>query len=98
MTPWRTRRRSACSPSCRGFNAATAMTPWRTPSRASRSPTASRRFNAATAMTPWRTTEYGYNLSDYLVLQCGHGDDAVENYITEILPPRLPEGFNAATA
>src|SRR4051812_7416236 len=60
------------------FNAATAMTPGDldvTLPRAQPRP----RFNAATAMTPWRTTVSMFRSISRVSLQCGHGDDAVEN-------------------
>src|SRR5438477_71267 len=36
-------------------------------------------FNAATANSPWRTQELVGDMRPTLVLQCGHGEFAVEN-------------------
>src|SRR5437588_342460 len=79
MTPWRTRGSPATGRAGRRcFNAATAMTPWRTgDDRAS--PARGGCFNAATAMTPWRTQLPSAYRRPRRGLQCGHGDDAVEN-------------------
>ncbi len=68
------------SPSLSGidFNAATAMRPWRT-RRCGRSGCRRRNFNAATAMRPWRTLAEIDAEAEKKKLQCGHGDEAVEN-------------------
>src|SRR5256885_1793795 len=80
MTPWRTGEgKEARDGRDSGFNAARAMTPWRTgaPPPGGRRCTPS--FNAATAMTPWRTGYLASCPPAWGLLQCGHGDDAVEN-------------------
>src|SRR5437879_2529684 len=74
------------------------MTPWRTQRRSPRRAAGNFCFNAATAMTPWRTAARAQTYDVASKLQCGHGDDAVENQAD----PRH-EGddvlcFNAATA
>src|SRR5262245_20631877 len=81
----------------RWFNAATAMMPWRTRSSHAVSRQADK-FNAATAMMPWRTLGNGSHLKPFFSVQCGHGDDAVENPVLRASPHRSGYTFNAATA
>src|SRR5947208_674217 len=60
------------------------MTPWRTPGRITSVRSGPTCFNAATAMTPWRTPSPPHAPGDYRQLQCGHGNDAVENCDTDV--------------
>ncbi len=80
MRPWRTAADRPARLAAAYFNAATAMRPWRTPAWAARK-SAPRNFNAATAMRPWRTGSSHRSQHAEIVLQCGHGDEAVENNI-----------------
>src|SRR5438128_1957612 len=73
------------------------MTPWRTQCLDTGRP-GSLGFNAATAMTPWRTGSRDWRWLQNSSLQCGHGDDAVENTTELRQDSGAGQCFNAATA
>ena len=60
------------------FNWATAMKPWRPPVDVSCCCLIFTGFNWATAMKPWRRDNQYWVMVRSLVLQLGHGDEAVE--------------------
>ena len=78
VMPWKTRIVLMRAPPFRGFNSATAVMPWKTRKRQapSRRP---RGFNSATAVMPWKTAYTRMEPGGAVVLQFGHGGDAVEN-------------------
>ena len=55
-------------------------------------------FNAATATSPWRGQDYRAAVNLLGLLQCGHGDLAVEREIAGREHRVRPLSFNAATA
>src|SRR6266511_2030404 len=58
-----------------------------------------RGFNAATANSPWRTWQLSSRKAALSMLQCGHGEFAVENGDqAAIYDTQFPQRFNAATA
>ena len=62
-----------------GFNVATAMSPWKT-STSESDAIVPEHFNVATAMSPWKTQRSrSPRYSSRWLLQCGHGDVAVED-------------------
>ncbi len=95
--PWRTSVTLGALARFKGFNAATAFKPWRT--SAARTQRGQQPcFNAATAFKPWRTAAATTDDLTTLLLQCGHGLQAVENHADHRVHPPLRHGFNAATA
>ena len=72
------------------FNGATAMKPWKRLGRLRISRESMRCFNGATAMKPWKSASLEPALHRPLLLQWGHGDEAVEEHL------RRYTGFNSA--
>ncbi len=68
--------------SCCGFNGATARKPWKTSRRRSNA-TSTASFNGATARKPWKTIDLDFTASALIVLQWGHGSEAVEDFIVQ---------------
>ena len=67
-----------------GFNGATAMKPWkRQPGPGT--PGADSGFNGATAMKPWKRAPPGSFSKRVPALQWGHGDEAVEERMANLI-------------
>ena len=67
-----------------GFNGATAMTPWKR-LRCGRAFLPTQGFNGATAMTPWKRVRHRVRQTQPEMLQWGHGDDAVEEFVVVVV-------------
>ena len=81
MKPWKSA--STCSAGATGqrcFNGATAMKPWKSASAPVVATVAACGFNGATAMKPWKRRSMARQHGRPVLLQWGHGDEAVEEY------------------
>ena len=71
----------------RGFNGATAMKPWKRTYGENKSSAIGNSFNGATAMKPWKRPEAENVNAPPVLLQWGHGDEAVEEVPCDMYPP-----------
>jgi hypothetical protein len=79
MRPWKVLQLHRENQRHPGFNGATAMRPWKV-LQLHRENQRHPGFNGATAMTPWKGYRVSITSACLVLLQWGHGDEAVERW------------------